>query len=427
MTRPEQLEPCPFCGSAATLEDDRLLWVVRCTGCGTCVLGERAEEPEHELPASYWEPFRQSAIDRWNRRAALAQPGPVGPTAGSDGEDGTPWYRNADIDVPPWYRGDDNLIYREGYAAGLGARAALAQPEPVEPSDEALIAAAKAAVDTYPRVSELPYFLDPDATEYEPMLLALRAAAALAHQEPVEFTPIPCDETTPMQVVTHQCRSILAPVQPEPVVPTDEELHDLWCDPRVTGIEGLRIIYDLGRHHGATLAQLGPVGPTDDELLRVAASSIEPYESCGIGIGEYEAETNCAVEAYGSELIAYARAVLQCYGRPAVEPVVATDEDLIRVYRAASQPARERGEYCVEQVADGLRAVLQRWGRPAITPIPLSERLPSDEDGDEYGRCWAWNPESLWWDYWQPKFINMNAGDPYTHWLPGNALPRPTT
>ena len=76
----DQLKPCPFCGSAATLEDDRLLWVVRCTGCGTCVLGERAEEPEHDLPASYWEPFRQSAIDRWNRRAALAQPGALGPT-----------------------------------------------------------------------------------------------------------------------------------------------------------------------------------------------------------------------------------------------------------------------------------------------------------------------------------------------------------
>jgi hypothetical protein len=64
----------------------------------------------------------------------------------------------------------DALVYR--------ARAALvAEPEPVAPTDEELMAAARKAVDTYPRVSELPYFLSEDSCEYEPMLLALRAAA----------------------------------------------------------------------------------------------------------------------------------------------------------------------------------------------------------------------------------------------------------
>jgi hypothetical protein len=53
------------------------------------------------------------------------------------------------------------------------------QPTPVGVTDEALMEAARAAVDTYPRVSELPYFMDPDSSEYEPMLLALRAAAAM--------------------------------------------------------------------------------------------------------------------------------------------------------------------------------------------------------------------------------------------------------
>jgi hypothetical protein len=59
------------------------------------------------------------------------------------------------------------------------------------------------------------------------------------------------------------------------------------------------------------------VPPTDEELLAVAASTIEPYERSGIAVGEYEPEYECAVEAYGSELIAYARAVLARWGTPA--------------------------------------------------------------------------------------------------------------
>jgi hypothetical protein len=62
------------------------------------------------------------------------------------------------------------------------------------------------------------------------------------------------------------------------------------------------------------LAQPVAEGATDEELLRIAASAIEPYESSGIAPGEYEPETQCAVEVYGSELIAYARAVLAKWG-----------------------------------------------------------------------------------------------------------------
>ena len=48
------------------------MWAARCTSCGAYVLGDRAPEPEHEMPEGYWEPFRQSAVARWNRRASLA-------------------------------------------------------------------------------------------------------------------------------------------------------------------------------------------------------------------------------------------------------------------------------------------------------------------------------------------------------------------
>jgi hypothetical protein len=64
----------------------------------------------------------------------------------------------------------------------------------------------------------------------------------------------------------------------------------------------------------AALAQPEPVAPTDEELLSMAASAIAPYESSGIAIGEYELETECALEVYGSELCAYARAVLARWG-----------------------------------------------------------------------------------------------------------------
>ena len=72
---------------------------------------------------------------------------------------------------------------------------------------------------------------------------------------------------------------------------------------------------DLKDRAAAALTLYRPVAPTDEELLGVAASKIDPYESSGIAIGEYEPETECALEVYGSELIAYARAVLAKWGR----------------------------------------------------------------------------------------------------------------
>jgi hypothetical protein len=64
------------------------------------------------------------------------------------------------------------------------------------------------------------------------------------------------------------------------------------------------------------LAQPEPEGPTDEELLAIAAASINPYQDSGIAIGEYESETERAVHVYGSELITFAHAVLALWGRP---------------------------------------------------------------------------------------------------------------
>ena len=78
---------------------------------------------------------------------------------------------------------------------------------------------------------------------------------------------------------------------------------------------------DLVTRARALLDQPVAEEPTDEELLRVAATAIAPYEISGIAPGEYEAETECAVEAYGSELIDYARAVLAKWGTPPPQPV----------------------------------------------------------------------------------------------------------
>ena len=83
--------------------------------------------------------------------------------------------------------------------------------------------------------------------------------------------------------------------------------ESLWpkSDPNCTLLQRARALLDQ------------PVAeePTDEELLRIAASAIEPYESSGIAPGEYEPETECAIEVYGSELITFARAVLVRYGK----------------------------------------------------------------------------------------------------------------
>ncbi|AFV50642.1 Lar-like restriction alleviation protein [Pseudomonas phage AF] len=77
MTIPE-IAPCPFCGQSAEIVDGRLVFFVRCTGCmpARCVIYgdnyqhlDHVENSEEAISAVDWDQVRQSAIDRWNRRA----------------------------------------------------------------------------------------------------------------------------------------------------------------------------------------------------------------------------------------------------------------------------------------------------------------------------------------------------------------------
>jgi len=64
----DELKPCPFCGGEATIKDHRTIWVVNCTNCDAVMLGERAPEPETEMPDDYWLYFEETAIKAWNTR-----------------------------------------------------------------------------------------------------------------------------------------------------------------------------------------------------------------------------------------------------------------------------------------------------------------------------------------------------------------------
>lgn len=99
------------------------------------------------------------------------------------------------------------------------------------------------------------------------------------------------------------------------------ELVEAWDDlpweydfkGNLTGLRGDLFDESVVDHARLVLAQPEPQGPTDEEILSAAATAIEPYKNSGIAVGEYETET-CAIEVYGSELIAFARAVLSRWG-----------------------------------------------------------------------------------------------------------------
>jgi len=65
----KDLKKCPFCGKDPILEEERTIWIVRCE-CSACVLGDRISEEVIDkcLDVEEYEPYKYSAINRWNMR-----------------------------------------------------------------------------------------------------------------------------------------------------------------------------------------------------------------------------------------------------------------------------------------------------------------------------------------------------------------------
>jgi hypothetical protein len=110
------------------------------------------------------------------------------------------------------------------------------------------------------------------------------------------------------------------------------------------------------------------------------------------------------------------------------EPVGATDEEIDALLPLGMASYSTLCGPC--EIRAFARAVLQRFGRPAITPIPMSERLPGPEDCDADGRCWFWEPDcgynGLKWALVDRTYGCNARESAFTHWLPFHALPLPS-
>jgi hypothetical protein len=260
-------------------------------------------------------------------------------------------------------------------------------------------------------------------------------------------------------------RARAALAQPEP--PADGEVAELvaWLRDRANSTSLAHAARRITRAADLLerLAQPGPQGPTDEELR-----DLWSWAACQ-DQGPWPTQQHC-----------FARAVLARWGRPAIEPVAPTDEELETTARAAEiQYMKEHGglagltpdglhaQLQAQRLA-GLRAVAARFGRPAIepvpepgevegiaewlnsrgrmadlgtrnwyfraatlfqqqaAPVPVSERLPGPEDCDAEGRCWMCGKVEGDW-----RLISTdNPGVPqlkyaFSHWLPHWALPVP--
>jgi hypothetical protein len=188
-------------------------------------------------------------------------------------------------------------------------------------------------------------------------------------------------------IAIDRARTALA--QPEPVGPTDEELHQLWLD--------LYAFHD---------------GPTSGDVAEIA------------------------------------RAVLARYARPTITPIPVSEaqpepgptdlRDETLLVEADAYFLYGEGKYTAsleEVVAFARRMLLagQRYTHPTPPPIPVSERLPGPEDCDAEGCCWWWRMDGV-----EAHWELISLGDPIGHnescaphvsygpWLPFHALPLPT-
>ncbi len=160
-------------------------------------------------------------------------------------------------------------------------------------------------------------------------------------------------------------------------------------------------------------------GPTDEELYDLANDcDLDRFE------GERSSPDGVVVkegcwEAWDHQLVAFARAVLARWGRPAVEPVAEgpTYEELVELTDSYG--------VSVDDIGPLVSTVLTRWSRPAVEPVPVARRLPEPEDRDAKGRCWWLSQPARYAPTWVLQRPRGSLLSPFIAWAPHWALPLP--
>jgi hypothetical protein len=163
------------------------------------------------------------------------------------------------------------------------------------------------------------------------------------------------------------------------------------------------------------------------------------------GIDEFATVCDTGEPFY--QLITRVRAAL---GEP--EPEGPTDDDLraqIMLWLGCTDLPSDDQEWPeplrIPEILGLLRAVLARWGRPAapaVEPIPVSERLPEDDDclvipplgASTFPLRYCWQAREIMhcgqarliWDW---KLVPHTTEEqwPFTYWLPATTRFLPTT
>ena len=86
-------------------------------------------------------------------------------------------YRDCLVELYAWAKRTSSHYYRTADVLDR-TRILLTQPEPPELTDQEVTKAASEALDSYQYNTELLYFLEEHSCEYEPIMLAFRAAIA---------------------------------------------------------------------------------------------------------------------------------------------------------------------------------------------------------------------------------------------------------
>jgi hypothetical protein len=162
-------------------------------------------------------------------------------------------------------------------------------------------------------------------------------------------------------------------IQPEPYRPNDTQIDALVYDCIEGGSYDVRVVVrEALSRWGCPIPQPEPVEPVThpkDEALLNEADAYFLY-----GEGKYTASPE--------EVIAFARHML-----------------------AACPWSPHKSE------------------RPTPKPIPVSERLPEEEDCNAYEYCWFWSNPVKSWDFRSRNLRRVHD----THWLPHWAMPLPNS